>query len=67
MPLFFLIAIGAGVITTGSVVLDANKMMKRNQSAQALTIDAANYASIADCLTVASTEGVPLSSCQAQQ
>ena len=66
MPLFFLIAIGAGVLTTGSIALDANKMMKK-QSAQALTIDATNYASTADCLTAAAGEGVPLSSCQAQQ
>ena len=65
MPLFFLIAIGAGVLTTGSIALDANKMMKTRS--EALTIDASNYASAADCLTAAANEGAPLSSCQAQQ
>jgi len=62
MPLFFLIAIGAGVLTVGATATNGKYMMGR-QSAQALTVDAASYESKADCLTAASINGAPLLSC----
>ena len=62
MPLFFLIAIGAGVLTVGAVATDG-RMMMRKQTAQALTFDASSYESKSDCLTAASVDGAPLSVC----
>jgi hypothetical protein len=66
MPLLFLIAVGAGVVTVGAVVIDPAHTRAR-YSAQALTFDATPYDSQADCLTAAAAEGAPLSSCRAQQ
>ena len=62
MPLFFLIAIGAGVLTVGAVATDG-KMMMGKQTAQVLTFDASSYESKADCLTAASIDGTALSAC----
>ena len=66
MPLLFLIAVGAGVVTVGSVVLDPAHTRAR-QSAQALTFEATRFDSQADCLTAAAADGLPLSSCRAQE
>jgi hypothetical protein len=65
MPLFFLIAVGAGVVTVGAVALDPAHTRTR-QSAQALTFEPTHYDSQADCLTAAAADGLPLSSCRAQ-
>ena len=65
MPLLFLIAVGAGAVTVGAVVLDPAHT-RAMQSAQALTFEATLYDSQADCLTAAAADGLPLSACLEQ-
>ena len=62
MPLFFLIAIGAGVITIGSVATDAKRFTGK-QTAEAMVFDASAYTSAADCLTAAAAAGAPATTC----
>jgi hypothetical protein len=62
MPLFFLIAIGAGAITLGAIATDG-KPFKGKQTAETIAFDVSVYASTSDCLTAASAEGAPLSAC----
>ncbi len=65
MPLFFIIAIAAGVLTTGAVVTDA-KRYTGTRTAEA-TFDVSAHQSVADCLTAASNSGVSLDACEAKE
>jgi hypothetical protein len=75
MPLFFLIAIGAGAFTMGATTVDVasdGRLHGSNSSptAQVQTTDqkstfqAYAYSSQTDCLNAASSQGLPTSACQ---
>ena len=67
MPLFFMIAIGAGAFTMGAVTVDATSDMRQQHSAQA--VQAANfnpsaYPTQAECVNAAAARGLAASVCQ---
>lgn len=79
MPLFFLIAIGAGAFslgaTTADVVADGQlgqtnhyaqpvPAQPQPQTALAPSFDASAYASTTDCLNAAALQGAPATACQ---
>ena len=79
MPLFFLIAIGAGAISLGATTVDVVEDGKLGQSnhfaysapaqpqSQAVlapSFDASAYTSTTDCLNAAALQGAPMSACQ---
>ena len=70
MPLFFLIAIGAGVITVGAVTADVatdggfHQWGDRTAAAvEGPTFNASAYSTRADCLNAAAQKGVSSSAC----
>jgi hypothetical protein len=71
MPLFFLIAIGAGALTVGAVTVDATSDIRahressaRVQAVQETSFQASAYATPEDCLNAAALQGAPLSVCK---
>jgi hypothetical protein len=71
MPLFFLIAIGAGAFTVGAVTVDATSDMRAHrqsgaqvQALQTEWFQASAYATPEDCLNAAALQSVPLSVCK---
>lgn len=79
MPLFFLIAIGAGAFSLGATTADVvndGQLGQTNhyaysapaqpqaQVAQAPSFDASAYASPTDCLNAAALQGVSTTACQ---
>ena len=79
MPLFFLIAIGAGAISlgaaTGDVIEDGHlgqtkqfaysaPAQPQSQAMLAPSFDASAYASTTDCLNAAALQGVSTTACQ---
>jgi hypothetical protein len=80
MPLFFLIAIGAGAISLGAATVDVAEDGHLGQSKQfaysapvepqpqqamlAPSFDASVYASTTDCLNAAALQGVSTTACQ---
>jgi hypothetical protein len=66
MPLFFLIAIGAGVITVGATATDAKRWTGGDRRMAEAAFDASAYQSPADCLNAASHIGAPLDACDAK-
>ena len=74
MPLFFIIAIGAGAMTVGAVTADiasdgrfhgANDSSHTAQAAPAQGgFQASAYPTLQDCLNAAAGRGVPASACQ---
>lgn len=70
MPLFFLIAIGAGAFALGATTVDVvndGQLGQTNQFAQtspAPTFQASAYPTLADCLDAAAKQGVPAQACQ---
>ncbi|MDP1961068.1 MAG: hypothetical protein Q8K93_02580 [Reyranella sp.] len=79
MPLFFLIAIGAGAISLGAATADVVEdghigqtnhyaysapTQPQAQVAQAPSFDASAYASATDCLNAAALQGVSATACQ---
>jgi|GEM_PF-6306395 len=79
MPLFFLIAIGAGAISLGASTVDVVEdgqigqtnhyaysapAQPQSQTALAPSFDASAYASTTDCLNAAALRGAPASACQ---
>jgi hypothetical protein len=78
MPLFFLIAIGAGAISLGAATVDVAEDGHLGQSKQfaysapaqpqsqamlAPAFDASVYASTTDCLNAAALQGAPPAAC----
>jgi hypothetical protein len=68
MPLFFLIAIGAGALTMGAITADVTSDMRqersRAQAVQTTTFQANAYATQAECLNAAAQQGVSAAACQ---
>ena len=67
MPLFFIIAIGAGAFTLGAVTVDATSDMRQQRSsAQALqtTFQPSAYPTQADCVNAAVARGLSAAACQ---
>jgi hypothetical protein len=69
MPLFFIIAIGAGAFTMGAVTVDATSDMRQQHTAQAQTVQAtgfqpAAYPTQAECVNAAAARGLAASVCQ---
>ena len=74
MPLFFLIAIGAGAFAVGAVTADVatdghlgpppGHTAQSAQVAQAPAFQASAYPTTADCLNAAAGRGIPASACQ---
>jgi hypothetical protein len=68
MPLFFLIAIGAGSFTLGATTVDVTSDMRqersRAQAVQTTTFQVNAYATQAECLNAAAQQGVSAASCQ---
>ncbi len=74
MPLFFLIAIGAGAMTMGAVTADVASDGRFHgasdstaQAAQAPAFQVSAYPTAQDCVNAAAGRGVPASACQTQQ
>ncbi len=70
MPLFFLIAIGAGAFAVGATTVDVvqdGQIGQTNQYAQAAPAQGFQpnaYPTLQDCLNAAARQGVPSSACQ---
>ena len=68
MPLFFLIAIGAGALTLGATTADVTSDMRqersRAQAVQTTTFQANAYATQTECLNAAAQQGVSAAACQ---
>lgn len=66
MPLFFLIAIGAGAFTLGATTVDVITDKRDESSAQVQTtkFQASAYATQEDCLKAAAAQGVAASACK---
>ncbi|MGD9879292.1 MAG: hypothetical protein AB7F22_35460 [Reyranella sp.] len=69
MPLFFLIAIGAGAFVVGATTVDVvqdGQFGQTNQFAQAPSqpFQANAYPTLQECLDAAAKKGVPSSACQ---
>ena len=66
MPLFFLIAIGAGALTLGATAIDPAADVRHQHTAQVQTTSyqAAAYGTYEDCLRAAAQQNLPASTCQ---
>jgi len=67
MPLFFIIAIGAGAFTVGAVTVDAtsdSRAAARTAHVQTTSFQASAYATPEDCLRAAAHQGLSASVCQ---
>jgi hypothetical protein len=68
MPLFFIIAIGAGAFTLGATTVDVTSdthAQQRDRLTQAQQVQA--YQSMADCQQAAMQQNLPASACQPQK
>jgi len=72
MPLFFIIAIGAGAFTLGATTVDVTSDIRQERAShsaqvvQPTTPQASTYATMADCVNAAARQGLPASACQNQ-
>ena len=70
MPLFFIIAIGAGAFTLGATAVDVTSdvnAQKRDESAQVQQVQPQQgqvYRSMADCQAAAAAQGLSANVCQ---
>jgi hypothetical protein len=69
MPLFFLIAIGAGAFTVGATAVDVTSdvnAQKRDESAQVQQVQPQQqaYRSMAECQQAAAAQGLSANVCQ---
>ena len=76
MPLFFIIAIGAGAFTLGATAVDVTSdvsAQRRDESAQVRQVQQVQpqqqqvYKTMADCQQAAIAQGLSASVCQPQQ
>ena len=67
MPLFFLIAIGAGALTLGATAIDPASDVRHQNTAQVQPVAyQQTYASYDDCVRAMYQQGLPASNCQAR-
>jgi hypothetical protein len=66
MPLFFIIAIGAGAFTLGATTVDVTSDARQQRTAQvqATNYQAAGFATYEDCLRAAAQQSLPASACR---
>jgi len=67
MPLFFIIAIGAGAFTLGATAVDVTSdvsAQRRDAAAQAQQVQQVQYRTLAECQQAAVQQGLPATSCQ---
>ena len=68
MPLFFIIAIGAGAFTLGATAVDVtsdSSAQKRDQLTQTQQVQPLQaYPTLADCVRAAAQQNLPASTCQ---
>jgi hypothetical protein len=66
MPLFFLIAIGAGALTLGATAIDPAADVRHQNTAQVQTTgyQATTYATYEDCVRAMAQQNLPASNCQ---
>lgn len=67
MPLFFIIAIGAGAFTLGATTADVTSDMRHNErtaQVQTTSQQAAVYATMDDCVRAMAQQNLPASNCQ---
>ena len=66
MPLFFLIAIGAGALTLGATAIDPAADVRHQNTAQVQTTSqqATVYATMDDCVRAMAQQNLPASNCQ---
>ncbi|MGE5151257.1 MAG: hypothetical protein ACM3II_14140 [Rhodospirillaceae bacterium] len=68
MPLFFIIAIGAGAFTLGATAVDVtsdSSAQKRDQLTQTQQVQPLQaYPTMADCVRAAAQQNLPASTCQ---
>jgi hypothetical protein len=66
MPLFFLIAIGAGALTLGATAIDPAADVRHQNTAQVQPVGYQTYASYDDCVRAMAQQNLPASNCQAR-
>jgi hypothetical protein len=66
MPLFFLIAIGAGALTLGATAIDPAADVRHQNTAQVQQTGYQTYASYDDCVRAMAQQNLPASNCQAR-
>jgi hypothetical protein len=68
MPLFFIIAIGAGAFTVGATAVDVTSdtsAQNRERALQAQQVQQQQtYPTMADCMRAAAAQNLPASTCQ---
>ena len=64
MPLFFLIAIGAGALTLGATAIDPAADVRHQNTAQVQTTSYRTYATYEDCVRAMQQQYLPASNCQ---
>ena len=66
MPLFFLIAIGAGALTLGATAIDPAADVRHTAQVQTTSYQATPYiyASMDDCVRAMAQQNLPASNCQ---
>ena len=69
MPLFFIIAIGAGAFTLGATTVDVTSDIRQHdkasaQAAQAATFNPSMYPTQAECVNTAAARGIAAAACQ---
>ena len=69
MPLFFLIAIGAGALTLGATAIDPAADVRHQNTAQVQQVQttgyqATSYATYEDCVRAMQQQYLPASNCQ---
>lgn len=68
MPLFYLIAVGAGALTIGATAMDAKRWTAPDRkTAELTTFYQSSFDSRSDCLTAAATVGAPLQACGSEE
>ena len=64
MPLFFIIAIGAGAFTLGATAVDVTSDVNAQRRDQAVQAQQVQYQTMEQCQQAAARQGLPASSCQ---
>lgn len=64
MPLFFIIAIGAGAFTLGATAVDVTSDVSAQRREAAVHSQQVQYQSMADCQQAAAQQGLPATACQ---
>jgi len=64
MPLFFIIAIGAGAFTLGATAVDVTNDVSAQRREAAIQVQQVHYQTMEQCLQAAAQQGLAASYCQ---